>query len=230
MRSLSSFRKQMKFHWLDFRKAIYIFWLVLILVNSTQIVIQQFWPGIIDSPIDRVFAANYGTIAIFTLVGGIITATQTFPLMMSFGFTRKQFFINVQIIFVIYCAGMALMQNIVVYAGNAIITLFDSQLQPNLIPFFTLWYMQFWIYLAISFLFFVMGIVFYRFGTLAGIIVIAIYITLLYWITEKPSFDSYFDSISASTSPTLILIPLFITIIAANIGWLLCRRAAIRTY
>lgn len=227
---MRSFRKQMKFHWIDFRKAIYIFWLVLTLVNSTQIVIQHFWPGIIDSPIDQVFAANYSVIAIFTLVAGLITATQTFPLMMSFGFTRKQFFTNVQIISVIYCAGMALMQSIVVHAGSAIIHLFDSQSQSSLIPFFTLWYMQFWIYLAISFLFFVMGIVFYRFGTLAGIFVIAVYIMLLYWITEKPSFDSYFNSITANTSPTLILIPLIITIIAASIGWLLCRRVAIRTH
>lgn len=229
---MRSFRNQVKFHWLDYRKSVYIFWAILLLVGIAQLVIHQFWPNAIDSPIDYGFTVNYGAIAIFTLVSGLLTASQTFPLMMSFGFTRRQFYSNVIISFVVYCAGMSLMQNIVVYGGREIFTLFGYQLEHNIMSFFPLWYTQFAIYLAISFLFFVMGNVFYRFGVIPGLIVIALYILAANLITDIPesNFETYFSYSASIIDLNPANIALIVAIIAAVVGWLLCRRAAVRNH
>lgn len=228
---MNTFRKALHFHRLDNRKPLLIFWSILLLADLTQLVFIRFYPEIWNTYSPYLFSQNYVAIVIYVLVSGILTATNTFPLMMSFGCTRQNYYRNAIAFSVLQCAGMALIQNILVFAGSAILRMWDNNLVGNTIPFLSLWYSQLTFYLFVMLMFILLGTVFYRFGTLFGLIMIAFYIMMLNLIPGGVDILDYFDPAAAGAfNPWIAHLCLALSAVLAGIGWLLYRRASVRTY
>lgn len=224
-------RKMLRFYWMDNFKPVTYFWSILLLVDIAQVVIMLYFPEIMNSTNSFLFSANFGAIAIYLLVYGILIATNSFPLMMSFGIPRQRFYLSVIGMTAILCAAMALMQNIVVYVGYGVTSLLGHSIEESIPAFLSLWYSQFAFYLFDMFLFILLGTVFYRFGTLPGLITIAFYVLILNLSPGNMDFAENFE-LSAPGMSNVMVSHLFLglTVILIGIGWMLYRRAPVRTY
>ncbi len=224
-------RKMLRFHWLDNFKPLAYFWSILLLVDIAQVVVMRYFPEITNSSNSFLFSANYGAIAIYLLVCGILMATNSFPLLMSFGIPRQKFYLNLIGTSALLCAAMALMQNIVVYGGYQVTTLLGVTVEDSIPAFFPLWYSQFTFYLFDMFLFTLLGTVFYRFGTLPGLIMIAVFVLVLNLSPGDLDFAENFELTAPGWSGwTVSHLFLGMAAILIGIGWLLYRRAPVRTY
>ncbi|RCX19699.1 hypothetical protein DFP94_104153 [Fontibacillus phaseoli] len=224
-------RKMLRFHWLDNFKPLTVFWSILLLVDIALVVAQRYFPEVLNTSDNFLFSANYGAIAIYLLVCGILMATSSFPLLMSFGIPRQKFYLNLIGTTVLLCAAMSLIQNIVVYVGYSVMQLSGITIEASITPFLLLWYCQWTFYLLDMFLFILLGTVFYRFGTLPGLITIAFYILVLNLVPDDLDFADNFElAASGLSNVTLSHLFLGITVVLIGIGWLLYRRAPVRTY
>lgn len=228
---MASYRNTLRFMWQDSYKALRIFLAVLLLVDMLLLVFQINWPHLVDNPSNHFFSPNYGAIGIFTLVSGLLTATVTFPLMLSLSSTRKNYIAGALSYAVISSAGLALFQALVAHGGTALLELWGTSSETALTPFLTLWYIQFTIYLLIFLLSTLLGLIFYRFGTMPGLMAIAGFIFILFLVANTSGGTELTDK---DVSGGIILLAvhyllLFCVLIAALL-WLVVRKAAVRTY
>lgn len=228
---MRSFRNQLTFQLVDWRPVI-VFWAILLAVNVLQVLDLVYWSSRFGSTIQSVFSPNYVAASIFMLVCGILSATTTFPLLMSVGYTRKQFYFTTIVFGPIFCAVMAIIQCIIVYFGRGVLSALGYHLETPLRLVLSIGYLQLTVYCIIFFLSFLIGTVFYLYGTLPGILLIAAYIAVLNFVSFNIKFDpiDYFDAALKSSNYTPIHYLWFISAIVAAAGWLLYRRAAVRTY
>ncbi|MBA9084461.1 hypothetical protein FHR92_000918 [Fontibacillus solani] len=228
---MRSFRNQLAFQLMDWRPLI-IFWAVLIVVNIVQVLDLLYWSSKTGSTIYSVFMPNYGAASVFVLVSGILSATITFPLLMSVGYTRKQFYLTTIVSGPIFCAVMAIIQCTIVYCGRGILNALGYHLETPIWSVASVGYLQLAIYCMIFYLSFLIGSVFYLYGTLPGILVIAAYIAVLSYtpVDNKFDFMDYFSTSLEYNNHTYIHYTWIISAIVAVAGWLLYRRSAVRTY
>lgn len=223
---MTSYRRTIRFMWQDSYKALRIFLAVLLLVDAALFVLQripipftnnsQQW---ISTSSSHFFSANYGAIAVFTLVSGLLAATVTFPLMLSLSSTRKKYLLGVLSYGVISSTGLALFQALVAHGGMVILKWSGMPSENGPGSFLTLLYIQFVIYLLIFLLFTLLGMVFYRFGTLPGLIMIAVYILILYYTTNDTELTFQVTHYLLGLCP-----------IIAALLWLIVRKATVKTY
>ncbi|MNZ94565.1 hypothetical protein D3C78_1136780 [compost metagenome] len=230
---MRSFRNQLAFQLADWRPLI-IFWAILLAVNVVQVLDLLYWSSKTGSTIYSVFSPNYGAASVFILVCGILSATTTFPLLMSLGYTRKQFYLTTIVSAPIFCAVMAIIQCIIVYLGRGLMSALGYHLETPLWSVATIGYLQLVIYCMIFYLSFLIGSVFYLYGTLPGILLIAAYFALLNYtpvpVENKFDFMDYFSTSLDYNNHIYIHYTWIISAIVAVAGWLLYRRAAVRTY
>lgn len=230
---MRSFRNQAIFQWMDYRKALIIFWSILLLVDVALIIDFLYWSDKTSLSIDNLFTPNYGAISIFVLVSGILSATVSFPLHMSFGYTRKQSYLTTIVTIPIFCTVMAIIQCIIVYSRSWILSALGYNLAPPMpmISIFSIGYFQLAIYVLISFLSFLLGSFFYFYGIVPGILLIAAYITVLNFVSsDNFDFVNYFNSPLELNELWGAHFSLLLSILLAGVGWLIYRKAAVRTY
>lgn len=225
---MTFYRSTMRFMWQDSYKALRAFLAVLLLVDAALFVLQrgsipftnnsQQWIRISTSS-SHFFSANYGAIAVFILVSGLLAATVTFPLMLSLSSTRRNYLRGVLSYGVISSAGLALFQALVAHGGMVILKWSGMPSENGPGSFLTLLYIQFVIYLLIFLLFTLLGMVFYRFGTLSGLIMIAVYILILYYTTNDTELTFQVTHYLLGLCP-----------IIAALLWLIVRKATVKTY
>lgn len=228
---MASLRNTSRYMWLDGYKAVRIFWSILLLINVIHLILQFNWPHLVKDNSGNFFSANYGAIGIFILVSGLVTATVTFPLLLSLGSTRKNYVSATIVYGILSSAGMALVQSLVAHGGTALLKLWDIAPAGQLTPFLSLWYIQTVSYLLIFLLFVVLGMVFYRFGTLSGIITIAAYIAVMAWISSvSENVDFMEKNFSGLAHLQAAHYLLAFSVLAAGLLWLITRKAPVRTY
>ncbi|MBU5674594.1 hypothetical protein [Paenibacillus brevis] len=228
---MATYRNTMRFMWQDSYKALRVFLAVLLLVDIGLLVFQIKWPHLVDNPSNNFYSPNYGAIGIFTLVSGLLTATVTFPLMLSLGSTRKNYIAGVLSYGVISSAGLALFQTLVAYGGTALLELWGQLSESAPASFLTLWYTQFTIYLLIFLLFTLLGAIFYRYGTMPGLIAIAGLIFILFFTANTSGGTGLTDKdISGWILLQAVHYLLGVCVLLAALLWLIIRRATVRTY
>ncbi|GIO43470.1 DUF4052 family protein [Paenibacillus apis] len=228
---MASYRNTMRFMWKDSYKALRIFLAVLLLVDIGLLVFQVNWPHLVDNHSNNFYSSNYGAIGIFTLVSGLLTATVTFPLMLSLGSTRKNYIAGALSYGVLSSAGLALFQTLVAHGGTAILEGLGKLSESAPTPFLTLWYTQFTIYLLIFLLFTLLGTIFYRYGTVPGLITIAGFLFILFFTANAPGGTDYTDKDISSWGFLLAAHYLLaLCVLVAALLWLIIRKAAVRTY
>lgn len=235
---MATYRNTMRFMWQDSYKALRVFLAVLLLVDIGLLVFQIIWPYSVnpstqwvDISSDSFYSSNYGAIGIFTLVSGLLTATVTFPLMLSLGSTRKNYIAGVLSYGVISSAGLALFQTLVAYGGTSLLKLWGQLNVSAPTPFLTLWYTQFTIYLLIFLLFTLLGAIFYRYGTMPGLIAIAGLIFILFFTANTSGGAAFTDTdISGWNLLQAVHYLLGLCALLAALLWLIIRKATVRTY
>lgn len=210
------FRNQLAFHWHENRKRLLYFGAIVLLLDIWLLAGYGIYEP--ENAMTLVMNNNFAAISIFILLIAYIAAANSFPLLMGFGYTRKQYYWSSLIYFAAFSAAISLAQTMLMAVLKLLLPLLGFSLDNTVISFGALWYSQSATYFLLAMLFFLVSTLMYRFSIFWGVGLIAIYILSLDALrtNNPPLIDA--------TAKTLvdILSPHFA--VAASIGIaLICR-------
>lgn len=220
----------------DYNKSLFVLWGILIIVDICLQSFVQF--GFLGDEIQvtnqvafemqitslDVVQSNFAPIVnlvatgIFMLVAGIMTAAQTFPLMRSLNVSRTRIIHSSALGLGAASTIMVIIQTIISVVFALVLSapdIMESVLNPSYL-------LSYWsILIMVSIAFYLVGAVFYRYGTWIGIISLVVVGNVISWLP----FDSYLASMSLTL---LIAICWIVTALFYALTYALLIRARIK--
>ncbi|MDQ0193905.1 hypothetical protein [Paenibacillus wynnii] len=222
-----SFRNLMKFHWKDYRRAALTLFIVLFFVDILQVVLWRFSPSLDTGDANNLFGINRVIILIFTVINVIVTASITFPLMIGFSVTRRNFYTTTLLALVLFCISAGFVESLLFELGKSILPTLEMEVSSGK-PFLTHWYVFTVSLLLVALITLLISSSFVRLGAMLGTLSVMLYVGMLNF------FANYLPSIDFIDEPGMVPLvsdtPLLLIVIAllGIIGWLLYRRAPVK--
>ncbi|KGE20766.1 hypothetical protein [Paenibacillus wynnii] len=222
-----NFRNLMSFHWKDYRRAALTLFSVLILVDLLQVVLWRFFPSMDTGDANNLFGINRVIILIFTVINVIVTASITFPLMVGFSVTRRNFYATTLLALVLFCISAALVESLLFELGKSVLPTLEMEVSSGK-PFLTHWYVFTVSLLLVGLIALLISSSFTRLGASLGTLSVVAYIVILNLFANiMPSLD-FIDEPGMVTLVSDTPLMLIVIALLGIVGWLLFRRASVK--
>ncbi|WP_019635929.1 DUF4052 family protein [Paenibacillus fonticola] len=214
---MKTFRRQLAFHWYDNRKRLLFFGAIVLFLDFWLLAGYGIYEP--ENALPLVMNNNFAAISIFTVLIAYIAAANSFPLLMGFGYTRKQFYWSSLIYFAAFSTAISFAHTLLIALLKLLLPLLGFNLDNVVVSFGPLWYSQTAAYFLLAMMVFLLSTMMYRFGILSGAGLIVIYIlSLNIYGTNNPTL------IDAAAKTFVDIIPPHYAI-AVSLGIaLICRR------
>lgn len=220
----------LKFHMIDTRQAYIIFWSIMVLTLTAGLFIGfQFENA-------KLFYATSFAIYIYAGFAGFLTLKQSFPHMISLGLTRKNFFFNIMIAFILVSALMSLTHNVLFSLLNLVkkslaiesVMLFHTTMIGNIID---TWVMRFFIDFSVSFLlmtfFFFVASLHFRYGLTIVSLFGAILLTFLLVLGTTDYLMEFILLLTGSEALLYYGLLIALSLILSFLSWLVMKRSSV---
>lgn len=176
---MSSLKKSVQFFSIQYRKALLIFWGILLIVNIDQSFVRSFFTG--RGNLNDSISSTFTAVWIFILVTSIINATHLFSMMMNYSVTRKKYYQTTILWTVIISFVMALTTVVMIYGLQFIATQLEISVTtpPNVTPVYMLYHL-FTTNLIVAVLSMITGALFYLYNFIAGMASLLVYYAIFY--------------------------------------------------